>query len=81
MISSKYNEYTFLTSDNHFQHENIIKYSNRPFSSVKEMNECMVENWNNSVTSDEYIVYDLGDVCLGYKETMRDIVFQGERRS
>jgi len=51
----------WIISDTHFGHENIIKYCNRPFSSVDEMNHIMVENWNK-VVKDEDIVYHLGDV-------------------
>ena len=35
----------FFTSDTHFWHENIIKFCNRPFSSIEEMND---KNWHAS---------------------------------
>lgn len=54
----------FVVSDTHFNHTNIIKYCNRPFSSVKEMDECLIENWNETVR-DQDIVYHLGDVYFG----------------
>ena len=50
----------FFTADNHFNHHNIIKYCNRPFSSVEDMNEVMIERWNE-VIKDGDVVYHLGD--------------------
>ena len=50
----------FMTGDTHFSHYNIIRYCNRPFKSVAEMNAAMIEKWNKVVTSDD-IVYHLGD--------------------
>jgi len=50
----------FFTSDHHFGHENIIKHCKRPFSSVKEMDDAMVEQWN-SVVTDADQVFHLGD--------------------
>ena len=32
----------FFTSDTHFWHENIIKFCNRPFSSIEEMNDTII---------------------------------------
>ena len=55
---------TFFTSDTHFNHKNIIKYCNRPFQSIDEMNFVMVEKWN-SVVSSRDTVYHLGDFALG----------------
>lgn len=42
-------------------HENIIKLCNRPFSSLEEMNETLIENWNRRVRRNDtiYIVGDL----------------------
>lgn len=53
----------FFVSDTHFGHANIIKYSQRPFLDVEDMNEKMVEAWNNTVQQGD-IVYHLGDVAF-----------------
>jgi calcineurin-like phosphoesterase family protein len=54
----------WVISDTHFNHQNIIKYCGRPFETAKEMNECMVENWN-AVVKPQDKVYHLGDVYMG----------------
>lgn len=63
----------FITSDTHFSHENIIKYCNRPFSTVEEMNEEMIRRWNETVRKDD-IVWHLGDFCFGKKENIAKIL-------
>ena len=37
----------FFTSDLHLGHENCIRLCNRPFSSIEEMDEILIENWNH----------------------------------
>ena len=54
----------FFTSDTHFQHANVIKYCNRPFKTVKEMDSIIVKNWNNTVGKED-IVFHGGDFCFG----------------
>lgn len=53
----------YFTADTHFGHTNIIRYCKRPFSSVEEMNETLIERWNSKVTPHD-IVYHLGDFTL-----------------
>lgn len=61
---------TWLISDTHFGHENILNFAQkdgtklRYFSSVGEMDEVMIRNWNAVVKQDDK-VYHLGDV--GFK--------------
>lgn len=53
----------WFTSDTHFDHANILKYTNRPFSSVDEMNDVLVSNWNFLVKPGD-VVYHLGDFAF-----------------
>ena len=57
-------EKTFFTSDTHFYHSNIIRFCNRPFANVEQMNESMIRNWNSVVGQDDE-VFHLEDFCLG----------------
>ena len=53
----------YFTSDLHFWHKNVIRYTDRPFSSVNEMNKKLIENWNHTVHANDE-VYILGDVTM-----------------
>lgn len=57
----------FFISDTHFGHANIIRYCNRPFSSVEEMDERLVANWNARVGVND-AVYFLGDMFFRASE-------------
>lgn len=54
----------YFTSDTHFNHTNILRYCQRPFRNVDEMNEQMIANWNETVGEDD-VIFHLGDFCLG----------------
>lgn len=53
----------FFTSDTHYSHANVIRYSKRPFADVDEMNEAMIANWNAVVRPGD-LVYHLGDFAF-----------------
>lgn len=61
---------TYYISDTHFDHVNIIGHCDRPFNSVDEMNEAMVQRWNTVVTPDD-TVYHLGDFAWKRPEFWR----------
>lgn len=54
----------FFTSDLHFGHQNIIKYSTRPFEDVHHMNIELIRRWDSVVSPDDE-VWVLGDVAMG----------------
>ncbi len=51
----------FFTADTHWGHANIIKFCDRPFVSIEEMNEVLISKWNAKVTGND-TVYILGDM-------------------
>ena len=50
----------WFTSDTHFGSERTLQLRKRPFKSVKEMDEALIDNWNNTVGKDDK-VFHLGD--------------------
>jgi len=52
-----------LTADLHYGHHNIIKYCERPFSSVDEMNTKQVNNHNEAVKEEDTVII-AGDWCF-----------------
>ena len=52
----------WFTSDLHFGHNSVLKFSNRPFKDVHEMNEVLIKNFNMMVNKND-TVYLLGDVA------------------
>lgn len=62
----------YMIGDLHFYHSNIIKYCNRPFKSVEEMNKTLISNWNNIVKKDDEVIV-VGDFALTNKNNIIDI--------
>ena len=58
----------YLISDLHLDHKNIMRYCDRPFSSVEEMNRTIIDNWNEVVEEDDF-VYLVGDLAFGRRRS------------
>ena len=63
----------FIIADTHFGDSNIIKYENRPFIDIADMDEKIITLWNKTV-SEEDIVFHLGDVGVYTLEKMKKII-------
>lgn len=61
MIESK----TWITSDIHFYHINILKFcaDTRPYSDISEMNDVIISQWNSLISPIDK-VYILGDIAF-----------------
>lgn len=77
----------WFISDTHFFHANILKFQSkegrplRPFNTIEEMHETMVERWN-SVVKDGDNVYHLGDVTFKYDGAFNNLMsrLKGRKR-
>lgn len=58
---------TWFIADTHFNHINVIRYNNRPFKDVDEMNRVLIKNWNDLVGQNDTI-YILGDFAFNDHE-------------
>lgn len=54
---------TWFTSDTHFGHKMLIERGHRPFVSVEEMDQVMVDRWNERVSPGD-TVFHLGDFAF-----------------
>ena len=62
----------YYIADLHLGHRNVIKFDNRPFGSVEENDEAIIERWNNTVADDD-TVWILGDIGFGSAERIVDV--------
>ena len=62
----------YVTSDTHFNHSNIIRYCNRPFKDVDEMNEALIDNWNSVVGKNDKVIH-LGDFAFGNRAKVENV--------
>lgn len=56
----------WVWSDLHLHHKNIIRYCDRPFATVDDMDEHLHREWRHAVGDDECILCG-GDVAFGHR--------------
>jgi calcineurin-like phosphoesterase family protein len=54
----------YFTSDLHLDHANVIKFCDRPFAHVDQMNSALIKNWNGIVAPNDDVWVN-GDFCFG----------------
>ena len=59
----------WFTSDTHFGHENVLKFTERPWETIWQMNDAIVDSINGRVAVDDEL-YILGD--FSFKMTAQD---------
>lgn len=77
----------WFIADTHFFHTSMLKFVDdqghriRPFASLDEMHELMVQNWNGLVKDNDY-VYHLGDVTFQYHGGFNNLMsrLKGKKR-
>jgi calcineurin-like phosphoesterase family protein len=72
-VSKRPNGRVWIWSDTHFWHDNIIRYSDRPFLSIEEMNDIMLRNHNELVGPDD-MVFWLGDFGFGQDDVLNRLL-------
>lgn len=65
----------WLWSDLHFFHKNIIKFSDRPYENVEQMNEHLLANHNEYVEPGDVSIW-VGDVGFGNDPAVNKILDQ-----
>jgi calcineurin-like phosphoesterase family protein len=57
----------YVVSDHHFTHDNIIRYCDRPFTSVGEMHDVMLSRFHERVSPGDTLLH-LGDVAMAMND-------------
>jgi len=63
----------FFTADEHYGHANIIKYCDRPFASVEEMDAEIINRHNNLVGRKDVTIH-AGDFTLAKKTSAENYI-------
>lgn len=63
----------FFTADEHYGHKNIIRYCNRPFSSVDVMDKVLIDRHNTVVGWNDIVIH-AGDFTLQNTEAALKII-------
>jgi calcineurin-like phosphoesterase family protein len=67
------NSKTFVTSDFHFNHNNILSYERSGFKDINDHNETIIRLYNETVGENDKC-YILGDVGFGSIDKLRELI-------
>lgn len=56
----------FITSDTHFCHANIMKYTSRP----ENWEDIVIQNWNKIISNDDLVIH-MGDFLFGGMDNVK----------
>lgn len=73
MFEAEHIAKTWVWSDLHFGHKNIIRYSERPYTSIPEMNDRLVDNFNSCVGENDISIW-VGDVAFMRDDAANEIL-------
>lgn len=65
----------YFWSDTHFNHAGILKHASRPYTTVDEMNQALIDRWNSVVLRESDEVYLLGDFAFAGGWTLDQIFY------
>lgn len=69
-MKNAFNGIDFITSDTHFGHASAIRFDNRPFKDVDEMDFALIDRWNAKVKDRNKDVFHLGDFAFRNKKSI-----------
>ena len=72
-IQVRQNKPIYFCADYHLSHKNILKYANRPYVNVEEMNSGIVAAHNKKVEKDATVIF-CGDFCFSNSEDILDFI-------
>lgn len=64
---------TLFTSDWHINHENVLRFDNRPFKDLDHMATVLVNNYNAAAGPDT-VGFFLGDMGMGNSDALREVL-------
>ena len=63
----------YFTSDNHFGHDNIVKWTARKWKTVEEMDEGLIKRWNGTVKESDTVIV-VGDFAFSNSTRRTEIL-------
>lgn len=64
----------YYIADCHFFHDKVRQMDARPFATLEEMHEVMIQRWNDTVTKEKDEVVILGDFSMGKAEETMEVL-------